>query len=185
MLKKRCDWCLKDDLYRKYHDEVWGNPEHDDRKLFEMLNLEGAQAGLSWYTVLVKQENYREAFDNWDAEQIANYDEAKIAELLQNPGIIRNKLKVRGTIQNAMNFLRLQETHGSFDQYIWQFVNHEPIINSRKSLNDVPATTPESDRMSKALKQEGFKFIGSTICYAYMQACGMVDDHLEYCWKRS
>ena len=169
----------------KYHDEEWGIPVHDDRKLFEYLNLEGAQAGLSWYTILIRKDSYAEAFDNWDAEKIAAYDENKKAELLQNPGIIRNKLKVAATIDNAKNFLKIQEEFGSFDKYIWQFVNHKPIINNWKSMSEVPAKTAESDAMSKDLKKRGFRFVGSTICYAFMQAVGMVDDHTVDCWRRN
>ena len=183
--KIRCSWCLKDDIYMKYHDEEWGIPVHDDRKLFEYLNLEGAQAGLSWYTILIRKDSYAEAFDNWDAEKIAAYDENKKAELLQNPGIIRNKLKVAATIDNAKNFLKIQEEFGSFDKYIWQFVNHKPIINNWKSMSEVPAKTAESDAMSKDLKKRGFRFVGSTICYAFMQAVGMVDDHTVDCWRRN
>ena len=183
--KLRCEWCLKDQIYMDYHDKVWGIPVHDDQKLFEYINLEGAQAGLSWYTVLVRKDSYAEAFDQWDAQKIANYDEKKVAELLQNPGIIRNKLKVAAAIDNAKAFLKIQEEFGSFDQYIWQFVNHQPIINNWKSMSEVPAKTAESDAMSKDLKKRGFRFVGSTICYAFMQAVGMVDDHLPHCWKRN
>ena len=183
--KIRCSWCLKDDIYMKYHDEEWGIPVHDDRKLFEYLNLEREQAGLSWYTILIRKDSYAEAFDNWDAEKIAAYDENKKAELLQNPGIIRNKLKVAATIDNAKNFLKIQEEFGSFDKYIWQFVNHKPIINNWKSMSEVPAKTAESDAMSKDLKKRGFRFVGSTICYAFMQAVGMVDDHTVDCWRRN
>lgn len=168
----------------RYHDEEWGRPEHDDTKLFEMLNLEGAQAGLSWYTVLVKRENYRKAFDNWDAKKIARYTPAKVEKLLQNEGIIRNRLKVEGTIKNAKAFLAVQKEFGSFDNYIWQFVNHKPRENKRKVLTEVPAKTAESDAMSKDLLKRGFKFVGSTICYAYMQAVGMVNDHVADCWRR-
>ncbi|MCB0776572.1 MAG: DNA-3-methyladenine glycosylase I [Chitinophagaceae bacterium] len=181
--KKRCPWCLKDDLYKEYHDKEWGTPVHDDQKLFEMLNLEGAQAGLSWYTVLTKRENYRKAFDNWDAKKIARYTPAKVEKLLQNEGIIRNRLKVEGAIKNAKAFLALQKEFGSFDRYIWQFVNYKPINNRHKTLKTVPAKTAESDAMSKDLQKRGFKFVGSTICYAYMQAMGMVNDHLVSCWK--
>jgi DNA-3-methyladenine glycosylase I len=181
--KIRCAWCLKDDLYKKYHDEEWGVPVHDDTKLFEMLNLEGAQAGLSWYTVLVKRENYRKAFDNWDALKISRYSPAKVENLLQNEGIIRNRLKVAGTVKNAKAFLAIQKEFGSFDKYIWRFVNHKPIINHPKKLGDVPTKTKESDAMSKDLLKWGFKFVGSTICYAYMQATGMVNDHVADCWK--
>ncbi|HPG10069.1 MAG TPA: DNA-3-methyladenine glycosylase I [Chitinophagaceae bacterium] len=181
--KKRCPWCLKDDLYKEYHDKEWGTAVHDDQKLFEMLNLEGAQAGLSWYTVLTKRENYRKAFDNWDAKKIARYTPAKVEKLLQNEGIIRNRLKVEGAIKNAKAFLALQKEFGSFDRYIWQFVNYKPINNRHKTLKTVPAKTAESDAMSKDLQKRGFKFVGSTICYAYMQAMGMVNDHLVSCWK--
>jgi DNA-3-methyladenine glycosylase I len=182
--KKRCGWCLKDELYMKYHDEEWGVPVHDDTKLFEMLNLEGAQAGLSWYTVLVKRENYRKAFDNWDAKKIARYTPVKVEKLLQNEGIIRNRLKVEGTVKNAKAFLAIQKEFGSFDKYIWQFVNHKIKINNWRILGECPAKTTESDAMSKNLLKRGFKFAGSTICYAYMQATGMVNDHLTDCWKK-
>ncbi len=178
----RCEWCGKDPLYIKYHDEEWGRPEHDDRKLFEMLLLEGAQAGLSWITVLKKRENYRKAFSNFNAGRIAKYDERKVEELLNNPGIIRNKLKVNAFIINAQKFLEVKKEFGTFDKYIWQFVNHRPIINKFKSLKELPAFTDESDKMSKDLKKRGFKFVGSTICYAYMQACGMVNDHVTGCF---
>ncbi len=182
--KIRCSWCLKDKLYMDYHDKEWGVSVHDDQKLFEMINLEGAQAGLSWYTVLVKRENYRIAFDNWEAKKIAKYTPAKVERLLQNAGIIRNRLKVEGTIKNAKAFLAIQKEFGSFDKYIWQFVNHKPILNNWKSLSECPAKTIESDAMSKDLLKRGFKFVGSTICYAYMQAVGMVNDHVQDCWKR-
>jgi DNA-3-methyladenine glycosylase I len=183
--KTRCSWCLKDDIYKTYHDEVWGIPEHDDIKLFEMLNLEGAQAGLSWYTVLIKQENYRKAFYNWDPQKIIRYCNAKkIEKLLQDPGIIRNKLKVNAVINNAHAFMDMKAKYGSFNKYIWQFVDGQPIVNHFKSMNEVPAKTALSDIMSKQLKNDGFKFIGSTIVYAYMQACGMVNDHATDCWTR-
>jgi DNA-3-methyladenine glycosylase I len=183
--KNRCSWCLKDDIYKTYHDEVWGIPEHDDIKLFEMLNLEGAQAGLSWYTVLIKQENYRKAFYNWDPKKIIRYCNAKkIESLLQDPGIIRNKLKVNAVVTNAHAFMEMKAKHGSFNKYIWQFVDGKPIINHFKSMSEVPAKTVLSDSMSKQLKKDGFKFIGSTIVYAYMQACGMVNDHVTNCWTR-
>ncbi len=158
---------------------------HDDTRLFEMLILEGAQAGLSWHTVLVKRENYRKAFDNWDAKKIARYTQNKKNKLLNNPGIIRNRLKIDATITNAKNFLDVQKKFGSFDKYIWQFVNHKPIVNKRRSLKDIPPKTKESDAMSKDLLKRGFKFVGSTICYAFMQATGMVDDHVVDCWKRN
>ncbi|ASZ11632.1 DNA-3-methyladenine glycosylase I [Chitinophaga pendula] len=185
MEKKRCSWCTKDQLYIDYHDQEWGVPQHDDTHLFEMINLEGAQAGLSWYTVLTKRENYRKAFDNWDAKKIAKYDDKKIAELLENPGIIRNRLKVAATIGNAKAFLAVQKEFGSFDKYIWSFVDHQPVINNYRSIAGVPAKTPVSDAMSKDLLKRGFKFVGSTICYAFMQATGMVDDHMPECWKRT
>ena len=167
-----------------YHDKEWGIPVHNDRKLFEYINLEGAQAGLSWYTILIRKDSYAEAFDQWDAEKIAVYDEKKVAELLQNPGIIRNKLKVAATIDNAKTFLKIQEDFSSFDEYIWQFVDHQPIVNHWETMKDIPAKTAESDAMSRDLKKRGFRFVGSTICYAFMQAVGMVDDHLMKCWKR-
>lgn len=174
---------MKDELYMHYHDEQWGIPVHDDTVLFEMLNLEGAQAGLSWYTILVKKENYAKAFDQWDANKIAKYNEKKVDKLLQNSGIIRNRLKIEGTVKNAKAFLQVQKEFGSFDKYIWQFVNGKTIMNKWKELSQVPAKTVESDRMSKDLLKRGFKFVGSTICYAYMQAVGMVNDHLLSCWK--
>ncbi len=181
--KNRCPWALKDEIYIRYHDEQWGIPVHDDKILFEMLNLEGAQAGLSWYTVLVKRENYRKAFDNWNANKIMKYDEKKIDKLLQNSGIIRNRLKIQATVQNARVFLQVQKEFGSFDQYLWQFVGGKPIINKWKDMRQVPAKTKESDIMSKDLLKRGFKFVGSTICYAYMQAVGMVNDHITACWR--
>ncbi len=184
MEKIRCEWCLKDDLYKDYHDSVWGVPVHDDTLLFEFLNLEGAQAGLSWYTVLKKKENYKKAFANWDAKKIARFSDKKIAKLLQDPGIIRNRLKVNAVVTNAKAFLKIQKEFGSFDKYIWQFVDYKTIVNHWKSMEEVPAKTPESDRMSKQLKKDGFKFVGSTICYAYMQAVGLVDDHVASCWRR-
>lgn len=182
-MKKRCQWCGDDPLYTKYHDDEWGVPLHDDQRLFEMLILEGAQAGLSWITVLRKRENYRRAFDNFDAEKIARYDEQKVASLLQNPGIIRNKLKIRAAVTNAQSFLEVQEEYGSFDTYIWQFVDGKPITNSYKDLHEIPAKTKESDAMSKDLIKRGFKFVGSTICYAHMQATGMVNDHVVSCFR--
>ena len=183
--KKRCEWCLKDQLYKDYHDYEWGIPVHDDTKLFEMLNLEGAQAGLSWYTVLKKRENYRIAFDAWDAQKIVKYEEKKVLELLQNSGIIRNQLKIRAVINNAYAFLSIQQSHGSFNDYLWNFVENKQIINNWEKMEEIPAKTTISDQMSKDLKKKGFKFVGSTICYAFMQATGMINDHLRYCWKRS
>ncbi len=181
----RCNWCLKDQLYKDYHDNEWGVPVHDDQKLFEMLILEGAQAGLSWYTVLTKRENYRKAFDNWNIAKIAKYKDKKIQALLQNPGIIRNRLKVNATVTNAQAFFKVKEEFGSFDNYIWQFTDHKTIVNKPKTMEDVPVSTKESDAMSKDLKKRGFKFVGTTICYAYMQAIGMVDDHIVSCWKKT
>ncbi|RPE12245.1 DNA-3-methyladenine glycosylase I [Chitinophaga lutea] len=184
MDKTRCGWSLKDKLYRDYHDHEWGIPNHDDTHLFEMLNLEGAQAGLSWYTVLTKRENYRKAFDQWDAVKIAKYTDKKIEKLLQDPGIIRNKLKINAVVSNAKAFLAVQKEFGSFDRYIWQFVGHKPVVNHFKDMKEVPAKTAISDAMSKDLLKRGFKFVGSTICYAYMQATGMVNDHVMSCWTR-
>lgn len=179
----RCGWCGKDQLYMDYHDKEWGIPNHDDTHLFEMLNLEGAQAGLSWYTVLTKRENYRKAFDHWNAQKIARYTPAKVEKLMQDPGIIRNRLKINATIGNAKAFLAVQQEFGSFDKYIWQFTGGKPVDHRFTSLSQVPARTPESDAMSKDLLKRGFKFVGSTICYAYMQATGMVNDHIVSCWK--
>ncbi len=181
----RCDWCLKDQLYKDYHDHEWGLPVHNDQKWFEKITLDGAQAGLSWYTILVKRENYRQAYDNWNVEKIASYSDADFHRLMNNPGIVRNKLKVMASISNARAFLKTQEEFGTFDQYIWQFTGFKTIVNYPQALKDVPATSPESDRMSKNLKKRGFKFVGSTICYAFMQAAGMVDDHLVSCWRKA
>lgn len=181
--RRRCEWCGDDPLYMAYHDEEWGVPTHDDRRLFEMLILEGAQAGLSWITILRKRENYRAAFDNFDAEKIAHYDEAKIAELLANPGIVRNKLKVRVAVSGARAFLDIREEYGSFDAFIWQFVEGRPIVNKYQTLSDIPPETDASRAMSKALKQRGFNFVGPTICYAFMQACGMMNDHIVDCFR--
>jgi len=178
----RCPWPA-DELMIRYHDTEWGVPVHDDRLLFEYLILEGAQAGLSWNTVLKKRENYRVAFDNFDAEKIARYGDQKIAALLGNAGIIRNRLKIAATIQNAKSFLKVREEFGSFDAYLWWFVDGEPIINRRKSMREVLARTEISDAMSKDLLKRGFKFVGSTICYAHMQAVGMVNDHLVNCFR--
>jgi DNA-3-methyladenine glycosylase I len=180
--KTRCPWPT-DELYIRYHDEEWGVPVHDDRLLFEFIILEGAQAGLSWRTILNKRENYRVAFDHFDAEKIARYTETKVAKLLKNEGIVRNQLKIRSTIQNARAFLKVREEFGSFNAYQWRFVDGKPIINHRRSMKEVPARTKESDAMSKDLLQRGFKFVGSTICYAHMQAVGMVNDHLVTCFR--
>ena len=180
----RCKWCLSGgDLDVHYHDTVWGVPQHDDRKLFEYLILEGAQAGLSWSTVLKKQETYRAAFADWDIAKIARFTEKKQLKLLENPGIIRNRLKVASAIRNAKAFLAVQEEHGSFDAYIWDFVDGQPINNKFRSLKEIPAKTPLSDRISKDLKQKDFNFVGSTICYAFMQATGMVNDHTVDCFR--
>ena len=167
----------------RYHDEEWGVPVHDDRTLFEFLILEGAQAGLSWETILNKRENYRAAFDGFDAEQVAGYDRRKVAQLLKNPGIVRNRLKIASAVQNARALLRVQEEYGRFDRYVWQFVNGRPKVNVRNARNPVPARTTESDAMSKDLKKRGFNFVGSTICYAFMQAVGMVNDHVVGCFR--
>lgn len=183
--KTRCAWCEKDDLYRKYHDEEWGNPVYDDPTLFEFLTLETFQAGLSWYTVLAKRESFREAFDQFDYQKIASYSEAKIQGLMQNPGIIRNQLKIRATVTNAIAFMKVQEDFGSFSKYIWAFTDGKPIDNNPKTLREVPATTSLSDAISKDLKKRGFKFVGSTVVYAHMQATGMVNDHVEECWTRN
>lgn len=179
----RCGWHGTDELYVRYHDEEWGLPLHDDRRLFEMLVLEGAQAGLSWSTVLNKREAYRKAFDHFVPETVARYDARKVARLLADPGIIRNRAKVAAAIGNAQAFLTVREEFGSFDTYIWQFVGGHPIQNKRKKLGSIPAETDESRAMSKDLKKRGFRFVGPTICYAYMQAVGMVNDHLVECFR--
>lgn len=181
--KTRCDWSRHSELEMEYHDREWGVPSYDDRHLFEMLILEGAQAGLSWITVLKKRESYREAFDQFDPEKIAAYDDQKRAELLANPGIIRNKLKVQAAITNAQAFLRITESGWSFSDYIWDFVDGEPIVNRFKTMSEVPAETEVSRKMSKQLKKDGFKFVGPTICYAFMQATGMANDHLTSCFR--
>jgi DNA-3-methyladenine glycosylase I len=181
----RCSWCEGFDLYRHYHDTEWGVPLQDDRKLFELLILEGAQAGLSWSTVLKKRETYRIAFDQFDPQKIAQYDDKKVAELLANPGIIRNRLKVAATIGNAKAYLALQQSGQSFSDFLWSFVNQKPIQNKRRALSEIPSSSPESDAMSKALLKMGFKFVGSTICYAFMQASGMVNDHVQSCHRYS
>jgi len=178
----RCPWA-SNDLSIRYHDEEWGKPIHDDRTLFEFLILEGAQAGLSWDTILKKRENYRTAFDNFDPPKIARYDRRKMHTLMNNPGIIRNRLKIASAIKNAKAFLKVQDEFGSFDAYIWQFTAGAPIVNARRSMKQIPAHTPESDAVSKALKKRGFSFVGTTICYAFMQAVGMVNDHLTNCFR--
>lgn len=180
---QRCAWAGSDPLYVAYHDQEWGYPVHDDRVLFEYLILEGAQAGLSWSTILKKRSNYRAALDGFNPAVVAGYSEQKITELLANPGIVRNRLKIAATIQNAQAFLRLQEQYGSFDAYIWRFVGGEPRRNAWRSLDEIPASTPQSDAMSKDLVRLGFKFVGSTICYAFMQAVGMVNDHTVDCFR--
>ncbi len=180
----RCPWAGSDPLYVRYHDEEWGRPVHDDRKLFEMLILEGAQAGLSWITILRKRPAYRKAFDRFDPRKVARYDARKKRALVANPGIVRNRLKIDAAVTNARAFLRVQEEFGSFDAYIWQFVGGAPKVNRPKSMRDLPARTVESDAMSRDLQKRGFKFAGSTICYAFMQAVGMVNDHLVTCPAR-
>jgi DNA-3-methyladenine glycosylase I len=179
----RCHWASGSELTMRYHDEEWGVPAHDDRTLFEFLILEGAQAGLSWETILNKRENYRAAFDQFDPGRVAAYDRRKMQRLLKDPGIVRNRLKISSAIGNAKAFLRVAEQFGSFDRYIWRFVDGAPRVNSRKSPRQVPAKTAESDAMSKDLKARGFNFVGSTICYAFMQAVGMVNDHLVRCFR--
>jgi len=179
----RCQWAGDDPLYIAYHDEEWGVPAHDDQHLFEMLILEGAQAGLSWITILRKRENYRQAFDNFDPQKIARYDESKIEELLGNAGIVRNRRKIKSTVQNARAFLAVQAAFGTFDAYIWQFVGGRPKQNSWRNLGQIPAKTTESEAMSKDLRRQGFNFVGPTICYAFMQACGMVNDHMVDCFR--
>ena len=182
--KQRCAWCEKDDLYRDYHDNEWGKPVYDDATIFEFLILETFQAGLSWYTVLAKRENFRKAFDNFDLIKIANYSEDKMAELAEDAGIIRNKLKIKATVTNAQAFIKVQEEFGTFSKYIWGFVDGKPIDNQPKTLSEVKATTPISDALSKDLKKRGFKFVGSTVMYAHMQATGMVNDHILECHTR-
>jgi DNA-3-methyladenine glycosylase I len=181
----RCGWATSDPLYLAYHDEEWGVPVHDDRRLFEMLILEGAQAGLSWITILKRREGYRRAFDGFDPEKIARYGEKDVARLLADPGIIRNRAKVEATIKNAQVYLDVVEETGSFDAYLWGLAGGKPRINHWKAMNEIPPETPESKAMSKELKRRGFGFVGSTICYAFMQAVGMVDDHVATCFKRA
>lgn len=181
--KIRCGWCLKFDQYIKYHDEEWGMPVHDDRVHFEFLILEGAQAGLSWSTILRKREGYRRLFAEFNPEKVARFTPARIEKILLDPGIIRNRLKVHAAVNNAKRFLEIQKEFGSFDNYIWKFVNGKPLVNHWKTLTQVPATTPQSDVLSKDLVKRGFKFVGSTVIYAHMQACGLVNDHLVDCWR--
>jgi len=180
---KRCAWALSSQQYLDYHDKEWGVPVHDDRKLFEMLILEGVQAGLSWSLILKKRAGYLQAFDGFDALKIARYDDQKVQELLANPEIVRNRLKIRAAIQNARAFLDVQSHSGSFDAFLWQFVDGQPLQNAWQSLQEVPASTRESDAMSKELKRQGFTFVGTTICYAFMQAVGMVNDHTVECFR--
>ena len=182
-MKTRCAWCTSDPLYVRYHDEEWGVPVHDDRKLFEMLILEGAQAGLSWLTILKRREGYREAFAQFDAKKVTGYDQKKMAALMHNPGIIRNRLKIAATVANAQAFLAVQKEFGTFDRYIWSFVGEKPIRTRRKNLETVPAKTEEAEAMSRDLKKRGFRFVGPTICYAFMQAVGMVNDHASDCFR--
>jgi DNA-3-methyladenine glycosylase I len=181
--KIRCPWCLKFDDYIKYHDEEWGVPVHEDRKHFEFLILEGAQAGLSWSTILKKREGYKKAFADFDPVKVAKFTDARIEKILTDPGIVRNRLKVVSTVTNAKKFLEVQKEFGSFDTYIWSFVGGKPIVNKRKILQEIPSTTKESDALSKDLIKRGFKFVGSTVIYAHMQACGLVNDHLVDCWR--
>jgi DNA-3-methyladenine glycosylase I len=180
----RCGWATSDPVYLAYHDEEWGVPVHDDRRLFEMLILEGAQAGLSWITILKRREGYRRAFEGFDPERIARYGKRDVARLLKDPGIIRNRAKVEATIKNAKAYLALVEEAGSLDRFLWQLMGGKPKVNRWKTLKEIPAETPESKALSKELKRRGFGFVGSTICYAFMQAVGMVDDHILGCFKR-
>ncbi len=180
----RCDWCKSGDLYVKYHDEEWGVPVHDDRKQFEFLVLESAQSGLSWLTILRKRENYRVAYDNFEPEKVAVYDDKKIDELLSNAGIIRNRRKIEASINNARKFLEIQREFGSFNSYIWKFVNQQPIMNSYQNISEIPATSAISDMISKDLKQRGFRFLGSITIYSHMQATGIVNDHVDSCFRK-
>jgi DNA-3-methyladenine glycosylase I len=181
--KCRCSWCGDDPLYCEYHDNEWGVPLFDEQKLFELLILEGAQAGLSWITVLRKRENYRTAFDNFDPQKVARFTPGKVQKLMQNQGIIRNRLKIESAIKNAKALLAMKNNGENFSEFLWSFVNHQPIQNRLRGMQDAVATTPESDAMSKALKSKGFNFVGSTICYAFMQASGMVNDHFVDCYR--
>ena len=184
MIVRRCDWgAHAPEILQAYHDIEWGVPLYDDRKLFEFLIMEGMQAGLSWLTILKKRDNFRRAFDRFDPDKVARYGRAKVAALLQDEGIIRNRLKIEAAITNAQVFLKVREDCGSFSRFMWDLIGGKPIVNARKRMNDLPASTPESDAMSQALKQRGFRFVGSTICYAHMQATGMVNDHLTTCFR--
>ncbi len=185
MEKIRCAWCEKDDLYRNYHDQEWGKPVYDDKTLFEFLVLESFQAGLSWYTILKKRENFKTAFEDFNYRKIAAYDDVKVQELMQNSGIIRNRLKILATVNNAKRFMEVQKEFEPFSKYIWGFVDGKPIDYHRKNLSQIPATTEISDALAKDLKKRGFKFLGSTVVYAYMQATGMVNDHVQDCWVRN
>lgn len=181
--KPRCAWCGGSELYEAYHDEEWGVPVYDDQALFAKLILDGAQAGLSWITILKKRDNYYRAFDNFDPKQIAKYGDKKFAQLMADEGIVRNRLKINAAIVNAQAYLRIQQEEGSFSKYLWSFVGGKPMVNQRQSMTDLPATSPESDAMSRDLKKRGFKFVGSTIVYAFMQAVGMVNDHRVGCFR--
>ena len=180
---ERCFWCGADELYVKYHDEEWGVPVHDDKKHFEFLLLESAQAGLSWLTILRKRENYRLAYDDFDAEKISRYDDGKYEELLNNKGIVRNKLKIRASINNAVHFLEIQKEFGSFDRYIWNFIDNRPVVNNWSSISEVPAASGFADRVSADLKARGFQFMGPTIVYAHLQATGLINDHIKGCFR--
>lgn len=181
----RCPWCGNDELYVNYHDEEWGVPVHEDKKHFEFLVLESAQAGLNWLTVLRKRENYRKAYDDFDVNKVCRYDEHKVEELLQNSGIIRNRKKIEASINNAIHFIDIQKEFGSFDKYIWSFVDNHPVINNWKDISEVPATSELSDKVSKDLKKRGFKFLGTTIIYAHLQATGIINDHLTSCFRHN
>jgi DNA-3-methyladenine glycosylase I len=182
-MKQRCQWCQGHEIYLAYHDEEWGVPLHDDRKLFESIVLDGAQAGLSWLTILKKRDNYRAAFDNFDPQKVAKYSPKKIEQLLKNPGIVRNRLKVESAVRNARAFLEIQAEFGSFDAFLWRYVDGKPIQNAWTSMAQIPARSKESDTVSKDLKKRGFNFVGSTICYAFMQAAGLVNDHVVDCFR--
>ena len=180
---RRCDWCEGDELYIKYHDDEWGVPVHDDIKHFEFLILEGVQAGLSWLLVLRKRENYRKEYDNFDPSLVAEYSNIKIEELMKNKGLIRNRRKIEASVNNAISFLEIQDDFGSFDRYIWSFVNYKPVVNSWKHISEIPSKTELSDRISRNLKKRGFKFVGSTIIYAHLQAIGIINDHIVSCFR--
>lgn len=182
-MRMRCLWAEANDTYRAYHDLEWGTPVHDDRRLFEFLILEGAQAGLSWITILNKRENYRRAFEDFEVAKVAAFDEAKLAELLSNPGLVRNRRKLAAAVSNARAFIRVQEEFGSFDRYLWRFVNNEPVVGRWRDLSAVPTSTPLAQNLSRDLKRRGFSFVGPTICYSYLQAVGLVDDHVQGCWR--